>query len=133
MPGRWTVMPGGGEWAFWSLETTVKAHCGLDKSFNIHTLVPAGQMHSGSAGGRGGHSVALRVQPAAKVGRKGAHWLRDQNHVTPCRVLLSEETPLCTGSLRVLTNPITTQKGSVHSRSRIHSTPRGLKKWPQTS
>lgn len=54
MPGRWTVTPGGDECALWSPETTVKVHCGLDKSFNMHTLLPADQMHSGSAGGPGG-------------------------------------------------------------------------------
>lgn len=134
MPGRCTVTPGGDECALWSPETTVKAHCGLDKSFNMHTPLPADQMHSGSAGGPGrGHSVALCVQPAAKAGRKGAHWLWAQNHFVLCSVQLSEETPLCTGSLRALTNSIITQKKSIHSRSRTHNTPRGLKKWPQTS
>lgn len=74
MPGRWTVTPGGDECALWSPETTVKAHCGLDKSFNMHTLLPADQMHSGSVGGPGGALSGLMCPARCESRKKGSTW-----------------------------------------------------------
>ena len=76
----------------------------------MQTWAPADQMHSGSVGA---HSVLWCVDLAAKVGRKGAHRLQNQNHLALCRKLFWEEMPLWDGSLRVLTNSTVMEKRSI--------------------